>query len=75
MKKQFFNSSIKLGMLTIMVLISSCTKDLDRTPFVEVTSATVYKDFSNYKQILAKVYAGLAVSGHFGGNVLGVFCF
>lgn len=66
MKKQFFNSSIKLGMLTIMVLISSCTKDLDRTPFVEVTSATVYKDFSNYKQILAKVYAGLAVSGQQG---------
>jgi hypothetical protein len=49
-----------------MVLISSCTKDLDRTPFVEVTSATVYKDFSNYKQILAKVYAGLAVSGQQG---------
>ena len=66
MKKQFFKSSIKWGVLAFFVALSSCTKDLDRTPFVEVTSATVYKDFSNYKQILAKVYAGLAVSGQQG---------
>jgi len=66
MKKQFFKNSIKLGILAFFVTLSSCIKDLDRTPFVEVTSATVYKDFSNYKQILAKVYAGLAVSGQQG---------
>ena len=44
----------------------ACTKDLDRMPFYDVTSASVYNDFANYKQILAKVYAGLAVSGQQG---------
>jgi hypothetical protein len=31
-----------------------------------VTSATVYENFGNYKSILAKLYAGLAVSGQQG---------
>ncbi|MFN8354908.1 MAG: RagB/SusD family nutrient uptake outer membrane protein [Spirosomataceae bacterium] len=57
---------LTLSVLVLSLLVSSCTKDLDRTPFVEVTSATVYNDPNNYKQILAKLYAGLAVSGQQG---------
>jgi len=53
---------------TIAVSITSCTKDLDRVPFYDVTSATVYNDFSNYKPILAKLYAGLASGGQGGDN-------
>lgn len=50
----------------VALSITSCTKDLDREPFYDITSASVYKDFTNYKQILAKLYAGYAVSGQQG---------
>lgn len=46
--------------------IASCTDDLELTPRYEVTSATVYQDFSNYKSILAKIYAGYALTGQAG---------
>ncbi|GAB4406753.1 MAG: hypothetical protein OHK0039_08660 [Bacteroidia bacterium] len=48
------------------LVLSSCVGALDRVPFVEQTSATVYQDLSNYKPILAKLYAGLALSGQQG---------
>lgn len=48
------------------LLFLGCGKSLDRKPFYETTSANVYEDFSNYKSILAKLYAGLAVSGQQG---------
>ncbi len=58
---------IKVLMVALVAFgFAACTKDLDRTPFYDVTSASVYNDFKNYKQILAKVYAGLAVSGQQG---------
>ena len=47
-------------------LLASCTKDLDRKPFYDVTSASVYEDFNNYKDVLAKIYAGLATTGQQG---------
>ncbi|QHT68670.1 RagB/SusD family nutrient uptake outer membrane protein [Rhodocytophaga rosea] len=50
----------------LLFSVASCTKDLDREPFYDVTSANVYKDFNNYKNVLAKVYAGYAVSGQQG---------
>jgi starch-binding outer membrane protein, SusD/RagB family len=57
----------KIGLLAAgLAMVTSCVNDLDRTPFIEVTSATVYKDPANYKQILAKMYAGYAVSGQQG---------
>ncbi len=48
--------------------ITSCIKDLDTIPLDkdETTSAQVFDDPAAYKQILAKVYAGLAVSGQQG---------
>ncbi len=58
---------IKVIMVAVVAFgFAACTKDLDRSPFYDVTSASVYNDFANYKQILAKVYAGLAVSGQSG---------
>lgn len=53
----------------------SCN-DLDLQPENQVTSATVYEDFSNYKGVLAKLYAGLALTGQEGpdgnGDIGGV---
>lgn len=45
---------------------TSCVNDLDREPFYEATSANVYRDFANYKPILAKLYAGFALTGQQG---------
>jgi hypothetical protein len=53
-----FFKNISPLLLTVVFLLSSCIKDLDREPFYDITSANVYKDFANYKLILAKLYAG-----------------
>ncbi|AWW00475.1 RagB/SusD family nutrient uptake outer membrane protein [Arcticibacterium luteifluviistationis] len=42
--------------------LNSCN-DLDTTPYVGEVSDLVYQDADNYKKVLAKLYAGLAVSG------------
>jgi hypothetical protein len=51
-----------------LIAITSCVKDLDTVPIdpTVVTSATVYKDANAYKQVMAKCYAGLALSGQQG---------
>lgn len=48
------------------LLIASCTKDLNRTPYYDITSASVYDNFANYGEVLAKIYAGLATTGQQG---------
>jgi len=61
------NIFMKTFSLVMPVLFfTSCNKTLDRKPPYDVTSANVYTNFSNYKSILAKLYAGLAVSGQQG---------
>lgn len=59
------NLMILAGMSLMAV---SCFKDLDTVPIDpnEVTSAAVYNDPAAYKQVLAKLYAGLALSGQEG---------
>lgn len=54
--------------VAIGVVATSCMKDLDTVPIDpnEVTSAQVFEDPASYKQILGKLYAGLAVSGQQG---------
>jgi len=49
-------------------LSTSCLKDLDVVPIDPniLTSATVYQTPEGYRQVLAKLYAGLAVSGQDG---------
>jgi hypothetical protein len=50
----------------VLFALASCTKDLDRQPLTGTTAADVYNTPQNYKAVLAKVYAGLAVSGQQG---------
>ena len=57
--------TLLLGMTLLAV---SCFKDLDTVPLDsdEITSAVVYDNPAAYKQVLAKLYAGLALSGQEG---------
>ena len=58
---------IKTSVLAaVLATASSCVKDLDRLPTYDVTTASVYTNAANYKQVLAKLYAVLAVSGQQG---------
>lgn len=66
MKNIIYNKTMIAGAMVIAFVLSSCVKDLDREPFVEITSVSVYKDPANYKKVLAKIYAGLALSGQQG---------
>lgn len=64
MSRKFIYNTILAG---VMIWgLAACTKDLDRTPITEATTASVYTNFSNYKSILAKLYAGLATTGQTG---------
>jgi len=49
----------------LSAIITSCKKNL--TPIGELTTASVYKDFGNYNQVLAKLYTAYAISGQAGG--------
>lgn len=62
-------SSSKIFWLTGVILIfSSCFKDLDTVPTDkdELTSAAVYENPANYKKVLARLYSGLSVTGQQG---------
>ncbi|TVR39898.1 MAG: RagB/SusD family nutrient uptake outer membrane protein [Bacteroidia bacterium] len=63
----------KLKVFTIitaafLIAFSSCMKDLDTVPLddTEITAAEIFEDPAAYREILAKLYAGLAVSGQQG---------
>lgn len=55
-------------LIALFFAATGCFKDLDTAPLdpLEITSGTVYNDPASYKQVLAKLYAGLAVSGQEG---------
>jgi hypothetical protein len=59
---------IFLVALVALIAINACVKDLDVLPSDPriVTSATLYNDPDAWKMVLAKCYAGLAVSGQQG---------
>ena len=65
MKKTAYIITLAAG---LMLVFSSCLKDLDTEPLDdrETTAADVFNDPAAYQQFLAKVYAGLAVSGQQG---------
>lgn len=64
------NNLIKITIFSLLlVFLNGCVNDLDTVPLDEdiVTSGTVYgADLEPYTQVLAKLYAGLAVSGQEG---------
>lgn len=65
------NNKIHFFLLLFLGLgltFTSCFNDLDTLPLDEdeITSNVVYEDPNSYKQVLAKLYAGLSVSGQQG---------
>ncbi len=64
--KKINKISIVFMLLGMGFTFSSCLKDLDQEPVIEITSAKIYKDPANYIKVLAKLYAGLATSGQQG---------
>ncbi len=64
--KRIFKITFLIAAIT--VFLASCIKDLDKGPIDPntYTPANVYTTASGYKQVLAKLYAGLSVSGQQG---------
>ena len=65
---KFNYKKLLLILVVISVSTTSCFDDLNVVPLDEevLLSENVYKDPAAYKQVLAKIYAGLAVSGQQG---------
>lgn len=65
---KFNYKKLLLVLVVISVSATSCFDDLNVVPLDEevLLSENVYKDPAAYKQVLAKIYAGLAVSGQEG---------
>ncbi len=62
-------NNLKIFAVALLLLGAvGCFKDLDTTPIDpdELTAPAVYKDPASYKKVLAKLYAGFAVSGQQG---------
>ncbi|NOU60358.1 RagB/SusD family nutrient uptake outer membrane protein [Marinifilum caeruleilacunae] len=59
---------LSFSVLAVLLAFTSCTDDLDTLPIDDdvQSSASVYEDPASYEQVLAKCYAGLAVSGQEG---------
>jgi starch-binding outer membrane protein, SusD/RagB family len=68
MKMTRLIKSISIFTFASLISFSSCIKDLDTLPIDPniITSANVYDDPESYRQVLAKIYAGLAVTGQRG---------
>ncbi|MEM1123168.1 MAG: RagB/SusD family nutrient uptake outer membrane protein [Bacteroidota bacterium] len=78
MKYNTFSYRTFIVLIAIATCLSACFNDLDTIPIDEdvVTSAQVYEDPDAYRQVLAKIYAGLAVTGQQGpagqGDIEGI---
>jgi len=60
---------LSLALIAVMVsFVASCTNDLNTSPLDKdvVTSAAVYNTPQDYRQVLAKLYAGYAATGQQG---------
>lgn len=64
MKTTFLKSSVIVSI--IVLSLTSCLKDLDRTPFYGLNTESVYADPDNYINVLAKLYAGFTTTGNQG---------
>ncbi len=65
-----FNKQFRLSLSIIAVMlglvIASCESELDKEPITQLTEDQVFEDPASYKQFLARVYAGISVSGQQG---------
>ena len=66
MNNIFFRRLATCAVAASLLTAAGCQKDLEQTPSYEPTVATVYGDPAAYKQVLARLYATLAVSGQRG---------
>jgi hypothetical protein len=64
MKKNILLAAAIVSLLSLS--LTSCFKDLDLQPEYGLNSETVYKDPDNYIHVLAKLYAGLTMTGNRG---------
>ena len=64
MKKNIFKILIVSAIATVVV--SSCAKKLDLFPTNDLTAQNVYSTAVGYKQVLAKIYGTLAITGNAG---------
>lgn len=65
------------GIFTLIVLSAGCQKDLNRVPTNAITADVAYNSPQGYKQVLAKIYGGFALTGNGGpdatvGDVAGI---
>lgn len=51
---------------SVSLFFSSCFKDLDLSPKYGLNTESVYEDPANYIHVLAKLYAGLSITGNQG---------
>jgi len=68
MMKIFKNLKFKVGFVALMLAVGfvSCESELDKQPVTELTESQAFEDPEAYTEFLARVYAGLAVSGQEG---------
>lgn len=64
-----YNFKLLLLTTAFIGIIQSCQKKLDLFPTNDITSATVFSTPGGYKQALAKIYAGMAVTGSPGRDI------
>ncbi len=67
MKSKIFKTIFPVVIIATM-FTTACIKDLDTVPIDPKvnSSAKIYSDYNNYIKVLAKCYAGLALSGQKG---------
>ena len=63
------NYTVALG-LGLLLGLGSCTKDLDRISETSLSSDQLYSSVSGYNSALAKIYAGLSMTGNAGPDGL-----
>jgi hypothetical protein len=63
MNKIIFKTSL---MFLLVGFLSSCTKDLNKTPTNGVTTDELYSTFGGYQQSIAKVYGSFATTSNIG---------
>jgi hypothetical protein len=63
-----FKTIFAAASVAMLFAATSCMKDLEQTPITDVSSQTVYGNFANYPNALAKLYGGFAHGGQDGGG-------
>ena len=67
MRNKFIRTLGILALSAGMLPFGSCTKDLDQSPSYLASADVIYRDPAQITQVLARLYAGLAVTGQNGG--------